>query len=120
MAPATVTAGARPADLAGYEILSLAGYAPRFVRGPALGEWGALPRGVTITFSPAVLTGLRKASGGAKVAVLLDSAQAAALPTLPYAAKLKVVARSRPCRCRCCARSASACPRRGWRRLSRP
>ncbi len=56
----------------------------------------AAARRSTITFSPAVLTGLRKASGGAKVAVLLDSAQAAALPTLPYAAKLKVVARSRP------------------------
>ncbi len=88
--------GSRPVDLAGFEILSLAGYAPRFVRGPALAEWGALPPGVTITFSPAVLSGLRKASGGAKVAVLLDSAQAAALPTLPYAARLKVVARSRP------------------------
>ncbi len=89
-------AGSRPADLAGYEILSRAGYAPRFVRGPALGEWGALPPGVTITFSPAVLSDLRKASAGAKVAVLLDGAQAAALPTLPYAAKLEVVARSRP------------------------
>jgi hypothetical protein len=89
-------AASGPADLAGYEIVSLAGYVPRFVRGPALGSWGELPPAVTITFSPAVLTGLRKASGGARVAVLLDSAQAAALPTLPYAAKLKVVARSRP------------------------
>lgn len=89
-------AGSRPADLAGYEILSPAGYAPRFVRGPALGEWGALPEGVAITFSPAVLSGLRRASAGAKVAVLLDRAQAAALPTLPYAAQLKVVTRSRP------------------------
>jgi hypothetical protein len=92
----SASAGSRPSDLAGCEILSLAGYAPRFVRGPALGAWGELPPGVTITFSPAVLSGLRKASGGAKVAVLLDAAQAAALPTLPYAAQLKVVARSRP------------------------
>jgi hypothetical protein len=93
-----VSAGAAtvPADLAGYEIVTLAGYAPRFVRGPVLGSWGELPSGVTITFSPAVLTGLRKASSGAKVAVLLDSAQAAALPALPYAGKLKVVARSGP------------------------
>jgi hypothetical protein len=85
-----------PADLVGYEIVSLAGYVPRFVRGPALGSWGELPSGLTITFSPAVLTGLRKASGGAKVAVLLDGAQSAALATLPYAGKLKVVARSSP------------------------
>jgi len=93
-----VSAGAvtAPSDLAGYEIVSLVGYAPRFVRGPALGSWGELPPGVTITSSPAVLTGLRKASGGAKVAVLLDGTQAAALPTLPYASKLKVVARSQP------------------------
>ena len=90
------SAGSRPGDLAGYEILSLAGYAPRFVRGPALGSWGELPGGLTITFSPAVLSGLRRASSGAKVAVLLDGAEAKALPTLPYAAKLKVVTRSRP------------------------
>jgi hypothetical protein len=91
-----VAAGARPSDLAGYEVVSLAGYAPRFVRGPALAAWGELPAEVTITFSPAVLSGLRRASSGAKVAVLLDSAEAKALPTLPYAARLKVVARSRP------------------------
>jgi hypothetical protein len=89
-------AGTRPSDLAGYEVLSLAGYAPRFVRGPALAAWGELPAGVTITFSPAVLSSLRKAGSGAKVAVLLDQPEAAALPTLPYAARLKVVARSRP------------------------
>jgi hypothetical protein len=93
-----VPAGAvtAPGDLAGYEIVSPVGYAPRFVRAAALASWGELPPGVTITFSPAVLTGLRKASGGAKVAVLLDGAQAAALPTLPYASKLTVVARSPP------------------------
>lgn len=89
-------ADARPSDLAGYQVLSLAGYAPRFVRGPVLGEWGTLPPDVTIRFSQAVLSGLRKASAGAKVAVLLDRAQAAALPSLPYAAKLKVATRSRP------------------------
>ncbi len=91
--PAGVSA---PADLAGYEIVSVAGYAPGFVRGPALASWGALPRDLKVSFSSAVLTALRKASGGAKVAVLLDGAQAAAMPALPYASKLKVVARSRP------------------------
>ncbi len=85
-----------PASLAGFEVISLAGYAPRFVRGPALGAWGELPSNVTIAFSGAVLTGLRRASAGEKVALLLDREQAAALPTLPFAAKLQVVARSAP------------------------
>jgi hypothetical protein len=83
-----------PASLAGYEIVSLAGYVPRFVRGPALGAWGELPLDVRITFSGAVLTGLRRASAGNKVVVLLDRAQAAALPTLPFAAKLEIVTSS--------------------------
>jgi hypothetical protein len=57
---------------------------------------GALPPDVIITFSNAVLTGLRRASAGGKVALLLDREQAAAMPTLPFAAKLEVVARSAP------------------------
>ena len=68
----------------------------RFVRGPALGSWGEVPPATTISFSGAVLTGLRRASSGTKVALLLDREQAAALPTLPFAAKLEVVARSAP------------------------
>jgi hypothetical protein len=85
-----------PAGLAGFEIISLAGYAPRFVRGPALGSWGVLPADVTITFSGAVLTGLRRASAGGKLALLLDREQAAAMPALPFAAKLEVVTKSPP------------------------
>ena len=85
-----------PADLSGYELVSLAGYAPRFVRGPALGAWGALAGDVTISFSNAVLTALRRASSGARTALLLDRAQAAALPTLPFARKLQVVTTSPP------------------------
>lgn len=85
-----------PASLAGFELVSSAGYSPRFVRGPALGSWGDLPSTVTITFSSAVLTGLRRASSGNKVALLLDRSQAAALPTLPFASKLQIVARSEP------------------------
>ena len=85
-----------PASLAGFEIMSLAGYASRFVRGPALGSWGDLPRDITISFSGAVLSGLRRASTGAHVALLLDREQAAAMPSLPFAAKLEVVARSAP------------------------
>jgi hypothetical protein len=85
-----------PGSLAGFELISLAGYSPRFVRGPALGNWGELPPGVGITFSSAVLTGLRRASAGNKVALLLDRAQADALPTLPFSGKLQVVTRSAP------------------------
>lgn len=85
-----------PTGLAGFELISLAGYSPRFVRGPALGSWGTLPPDVTIAFSSAVLTGLRRASAGQKVALLLDREQAAALPTLPFAAKIEIVAQSTP------------------------
>jgi hypothetical protein len=86
----------KPADLAGFELVSLAGYVPRFVRGPALGSWGELPPTVKITFSGAVLSSLRRAAAGEKVALLLDHAQAAALPALPFAAKLAVVTQSPP------------------------
>lgn len=86
----------QPADLAGFELVSLAGYVPRFVRGPALSSWGELPATVKITFSGAVLSSLRRAAAGEKVALLLDHAQAAALPTLPFAAKLAVVTQSVP------------------------
>jgi hypothetical protein len=82
--------------LEGFTILSTAGYAPAFVRGPALGGFGPLPGGVKIAFSAAVLSALRRAAAGEPVAVLLDGAQAAALPTLAFAADLEVVARSAP------------------------
>ena len=84
-----------PAALAGFTVVSLAGYAPDFVRG-ALGAWGRLPDSAAVSFSGQVLTALRKAAGGEKVALLLDAAQTAALPTLPLAAELEVVARSAP------------------------
>ena len=80
--------------LDGWEVAGSAGYAPAFVRGPALSEWGTLPASTTITFAPAALTLLKRAASGERVAVLLDSAGAAALPTLPFAADLEVVARS--------------------------
>jgi hypothetical protein len=94
VAPKGIVTG--PASLAGFEIISLAGYSPRFVRGPALGSWGALPADITVTYSGAVLTGLRRASAGGKVALLLDREQAAAMPTLPFAARLEVVTKSAP------------------------
>lgn len=85
---------ATPAALEGFTILSSAGFAPAFVRGPALGGWGELPATVRITQSSAVLSALRRAAAGEPVAVLLDAAQAAALPTLPFASELEIVARS--------------------------
>jgi hypothetical protein len=84
------------ADLAGWQVNSIAGYAPAFVKGTALGAWGKLPDSVKIVASGQVLSSLRKAAAGENVAVLLDGAQAAALPSLPFAADLEVVARSAP------------------------
>jgi hypothetical protein len=98
--PWTLVAGKglvkHPGDLDGFELVSLAGWSPRFVHGPALGGFGALPAGVRITFSGAVLSALRRAAAGEKVAVLLDGPQAAALATLPFAAGLELVYRSAP------------------------
>lgn len=93
---AGVGAVMRPVDLDGWQLLSLAGHSPRFVRGPALGDWGELPASVDITFSGAVLSALRRTAKGESVAVLLDAEQAAALDRLPFAADLEVLHRSRP------------------------
>jgi hypothetical protein len=87
---------AAPSVLGGWEILGTVGYAPRFVRGPVLGSWGELPATVKITFSGSVLSGLRRAASGEKVAVLLDRAQASGLASLPNSSDLEVVARSAP------------------------
>jgi hypothetical protein len=93
--PWSLVAGAglvtRPSDLEGWELLSLAGHSPRFVRGPALGDWGELPESLTITFSGAVLTGLRRAAKGERVALLLDDSQSDALERLPFADRLEIV-----------------------------
>jgi hypothetical protein len=83
-----------PTDLDGWEILSLAGHSPRFVRGPATANWGELPSSAAITFSGAVLSGLRRAAGGETVALLLDGAQAESVARLPFADRLEVVHRS--------------------------
>jgi hypothetical protein len=94
VAPAGAVTG--PSSLAGFELVTVAGYAPGFVRGPALGPWGDLPADVHIVSSNNVLSAMRRASQGNKVAVLLDRASAAAVPTLPFAAKLQVVTKSAP------------------------
>jgi len=84
-----------PAALTGFTVVSIAGYAPEFVRG-ALAGWGKVPEGIRISQSSQVLSSLRKVAAGEDVAVLLDGAQSGALESLPFAADLEVVARSQP------------------------
>ena len=85
---------ADPAALAGWELASLAGYTPGFVRRVALAGWGELPEEVDIGFSSRVLSKLRKAASGEQIAVLLDRGQTEALDQLPFGEQLEVVARS--------------------------
>jgi hypothetical protein len=82
-----------PASMAGYTILSVGGYAPDFVRHSALEGW-ALPPDVKIEATGQILSALRRVAGGEPVAALLDQTQAAALPSLPFAAELKAVMQS--------------------------
>ena len=79
--------------MSGYTILSVAGYAPNFVRHIALEGW-ALPSDVKIESTGQILSALRRVAAGEQVAVLLDQTQAAALPSLPFASELKVVTQS--------------------------
>lgn len=82
-----------PASLAGWTIEGIPAYAPAFVRGVVLGGW-ELPGTLRIRFQPRVLSALRRVSGGDDLAVLLDRAQTEALPGLPMASQLEVVATS--------------------------
>jgi hypothetical protein len=84
------------ASLSGFNVVSLAAYAPGFVRNVALGHWGKLPPDVTFTASGQVLSALKKCAGGDNVAVLLDASQTASLATLPFADELTIVATSPP------------------------
>ncbi len=85
-----------PEGLDGWQLVSLAGHSERFVRGPALGGWGDLPSNLSITFSGAVLSSLRKAARGEKIVVLLDAEQAEAVDRLPFAGDLEIVHTSPP------------------------
>jgi hypothetical protein len=87
-----VTGKDHPPSLAGYTVQSSAGYSPRFVRAAAPG----LPADVKILASGAVLSALRRAANGEKIAALLDGSQSAALGKLPFAASLAVVETSPP------------------------
>jgi len=84
-----------PEAMAGFTILSIAGYAPDFVRRSALAGW-ALPADVKIEPTGQILSALRRAAAGDPAAVLLDQTQATALRSLPFAADLMAVAQSPP------------------------
>ena len=88
---------AGPESMTDWELFGMAGYAPQFVRHVVLSEWGELPDDVAIRFTGRTLSKLRTAANEQEqVAVLLESAQIAALPALPFAGDLEVVASSRP------------------------
>jgi hypothetical protein len=83
------------AALAGYTILSIAGYAPEFVKHSALAAW-TLPTDVKIESTGQILSALRRVASGEPVVALLDQTQAAALSTLPFAAQIKTLTQSAP------------------------
>ncbi len=82
------------ASLENWQIVSVVGYAPQFIRGPALGSWGRLPASARIVMSGQVLSALRKAASGENIALVLDRSTVASLSTLPFGADLEVVTRS--------------------------
>src|SRR5260221_12419667 len=79
-----------PASMSGLTILSVAGYAPDFVRHGALEGW-EFPPDAKIAATGQILSALRRVAAGEPVAALLDQTQAAALPTLSIASEVKVV-----------------------------
>jgi hypothetical protein len=85
-----------PASLTGYTILSVAGYAPDFVKHSALAAWAPLPADVKIEATGQILSALRRVASGEPVLALLDQTQAAALSSLPFAAQLKTLTQSAP------------------------
>jgi hypothetical protein len=88
---ATAAAG----SMAGYTILSVAGYAPEFVKHSALAGW-PLPADIKIESTGQILSALRRVASGEPVVALLDQTQAAALATLPFAAQIKTLTQSPP------------------------
>ena len=82
-------------SLGGYTILSVAGYAPDFVKHSALAAW-TLPSDVKIEATGQILSALRRVASGEPVVALLDQTQAASLATLPFAAQLKSLMQSPP------------------------
>jgi hypothetical protein len=83
------------ASMTGYTILSIAGYAPEFVKHSALAAW-TLPADVKIESTGQILSALRRVASGEPVVALLDQTQAAGLSTLPFAAQIKTLMQSPP------------------------
>lgn len=84
-----------PGSMSAYSIVSIAGYAPNFVRNYALADW-ALPADVKISQSAQVLSALRRVIAGEPLAVLLDGTQTNSLASLPFANELQSVRQSAP------------------------
>src|SRR4029077_17513517 len=82
-----------PKSMAGFTILSVAGYAPDFVRHSALEGW-TLPPDVKIEATGQKLSALRGIAARAPAAASLHQTPSAALPILPFAAQLKAVTQS--------------------------
>src|ERR1700682_96922 len=78
------------ASLAGYTIVSVAGYSPQFVLHSALSAW-EVPASVKVEAVGQILSALRRGASCEQVVALLDQTQATALPTLPFANDLKAV-----------------------------
>jgi hypothetical protein len=83
------------ASMTGFTILSVAGYAPEFVKHSALATW-ALPADVKVESAGQILSALRRVASGEPVVALLDKTQATALATLPFAAQIKPLTQSAP------------------------
>ena len=81
--------------MAGYTILSVAGYAPDFIRHSALAAW-TLPPDIKIEATGQILSALRRVAAGEPVVALLDQTQTAALASLPFAGQLKTLTQSPP------------------------
>jgi hypothetical protein len=107
-----------PADLAGFTVISIAGYAPGFVRG-VLGPAWRLPESAKVVESGQVLSALRRAVKGEDVALLLDGAQGAALPGLPFFAELDLLARSEPLPAAVVATVGTRLPEARWAELEK-
>src|SRR5437868_14961119 len=87
-----VTGKDHPPSLEGYTVESSAGYSKRFVRAMAPQLLGR----VEIQQTSAVLSALKRAANGEKVAVLLDGSPAAALAEPPFARSLAGLQTSPP------------------------
>jgi hypothetical protein len=108
-----VTGKDHPASLEGYTVQSSAGDSKRFVHAVA----PKLPAKVDIQAAGTVLSGLRRAANGEKVAVLLDGSQATAMGTLPFASSLAAVETSPPIPVAVIATVAKRMDERRWNEL---